>query len=159
MKSAFDPNIEENRRLSEDSEQNQAISDAMKCFKGDIPHEQKEEFKRDVGEIIKQAANLHFDMMRSKAIFVVKWTGNDNEQDGCKYDPETMMSFQDEIDTTSSSYVVDAIESPAVWKIGNADGENFDSVMVLCKSVVVAKEDKITGILEDDATDTACRTR
>ncbi|UKZ63012.1 uncharacterized protein TrAtP1_004240 [Trichoderma atroviride] len=148
MKSAFDPNIKEDGRLNEDFEQNQAITDAMNCFKDDIPHGQKEVFKRDIGEIIKQAANLHFAMMRSKAIFVVQGAGNDGGGDDCEYDPETMIPLQDGIDTTSSSYAVELNESPGVWKIGNADGENFDRVMVLCKSVVVVKEKKVTVLVE-----------
>lgn len=145
MKSAFDPNIKEDGRLNGDLEQNQVITDAMKFFEDDIPHEQKDGFKRDFWEIIKQAAELHLAMMRSKAIFVVEWAANDSGEDDCRYDPETMVPLQDGIDTTSSSYVVDLNESPAVWKIGNADGENFDSVMVLCKSVVVVKEKKAKG--------------
>jgi hypothetical protein len=148
MKSAFDPNIKEDGRLNDDFAQNDAIIDAVNCFKDDIPQEQKEEFRRDIGEIIKQAANLHFVMMKSKAVFVVQWAGNDNGEDDCRYDPETMTPLQDGIDTTASSYVVDLNESPAVWKIGNADGENFDSVMVLCKSVVVIKEQKVAVFLE-----------
>lgn len=148
MKSAFDPTIKENGGIGEDSEQNQAVVDAMTCFRDDIVHEQEEAFKRAVGEVIEQAANIHFAMMRSKAIFVVKWAGNNSEEGDCKYDPETMISFQDGIDTTLSSYVVDVNESPAVWKIGNADGESFDSIMILCKSVVVVKEEKVTVVLE-----------
>ncbi|PON21804.1 hypothetical protein TGAM01_v209391 [Trichoderma gamsii] len=108
----------------------------------------KEVFERDFGEIIKQAANLHLAMMRSKAIFVVQWAGNDSGEDDCRYDPETMIPLQDEVNATSSSHAVDINESPGVWKIGNADGENFDSVMVLCKSVVVVKEQKTTVVLE-----------
>lgn len=146
MKSAFDPNIKEDDRLNEDTEQNQAITDAMSCFEDDIPHEQKDVFKRGVGEIIMQAANLHLAMMKSKAIFVVEWAANDSGEDD--YDPETMIPLQGGIDTTSSSYVIDLNESPAVWKIGNADGRNFDSAMVLCKSVVVVKEKKVTVILD-----------
>lgn len=103
-------------------------------------------FKRDVEEAIKQAVNIHFAMMRSKAIFVVRWTGS--KYGNGEYDPESMISSQDGIDATPSSYAVDIIESPAVWKIGNADGENFDSVMVLCKSAVVVKEKKATVFLE-----------
>ncbi|KAL6908480.1 hypothetical protein GGI43DRAFT_429465 [Trichoderma evansii] len=148
MKSAFDPNIKENGRLGEDSEQNQAVIDVVTCFGDEISHERKEVFKRDVWEVIKQAANIHFAMMRSKAIFIVKWAESHNEEDDCEYDPETMISFQDGIDTALSSYVVDVNESPAVWKIGNADGENFDFAMVLCKSVVVVKEKKVTVVLE-----------
>lgn len=148
MKSAFDPDIKEDGRLYEDFEQNQAITDATICFDDGIPHEQKEVFKRDIGEIIKQAVNLHLAMLRSKAIFVVQWAANDMGEDDCRYDPETMIPLQDGIDTTSSSYAVDFNESPAVWKIGNADGENFDSVMVLCKSVVVVKEQNVAVVLE-----------
>lgn len=140
--------MKEDERLNEDFEQNQAITDAMICFKDVIPHEQKEAFERDFGEIIKQAANLHLAMMRSKAIFVVQWAGNDSGEDDCRYDPETMIPLQDEVNATSSSHAVDVNESPGVWKIGNADGENFDSVMVLCKSVVVVKEQEITVVLE-----------
>ncbi|KAK1250361.1 hypothetical protein MKX08_010364 [Trichoderma sp. CBMAI-0020] len=148
MKSAFDPNIKEDGTLDEDFEQNQAITDAMICFDGSIPHDEKEIFKRDIGEILMQAANLHLAMMRSKAIFVVKWAGNDSGEGECRYDPEMMMPLQDGIDATSSTYIVELNESPGVWKIGNADGENFDSVMVLCKPVVVVKERKATVVLE-----------
>lgn len=148
MKSAFDPNIKEDGRFNDFSGENQTVIDPMAFFENDIPHGQKEVFKRDVEGLIEQAANLHLAMMRSKAIFVVKWAADDIGKDDCEYDPETMMPLQDGIDTTSSGYVVDSSESPAVWKIGNADGENFDSVMVLYKSVVVVKEKKVTVFLE-----------
>ncbi|KAL7927678.1 hypothetical protein ACQKWADRAFT_325166 [Trichoderma austrokoningii] len=115
MKSAFDPELKEDESLSGSSEEIQAIIDAMPCFKDNMPPEQ-EVFKRDLGEIMKQAVNLHLAMMKSKDIFVVKWVVNDNGEGD--------------------------FESPAVWKIGNADGENFDSAMVLCKSMVVVKEKK-----------------
>lgn len=133
---------------AKDSKQHQAIKDVVYHFGEDLHGEQSEMFKGDVGEVIKQAMKIHFAMMRSKAIFVVKWPEGFHAEDACEYDPHTMTSSQDGIDATSSSYVVQEIECPTVWKIGNADGEKFDSVMVLCKSVVVVKEQQVTVILE-----------
>lgn len=144
MKSVCDPNIKQNGDAAEDSKPHQAVKDAVIYLGKYLHSEQSEMFKRDVGEVFKQAAKIHFAMMRSKAIFVVKWP----EGDASEYDPHTMTSLQSGIDVTSSSYVVQEIECPIVWKIGNADGENFNSVMVLCKSVVVVKEKKAIGFWE-----------
>lgn len=148
MKSACDTNTNQDRNPVEDAKQHEAVKDAMDFLSEYLLDVWVKMFKRDMGEAIKQAVKIYVAMMRSKAIFVVKWPGGNYDKDTCKYDPDTMMTSQDGVNTASSGYDVDMIESPAVWKIGNADGENLDSVMVLCKSVVVVKEKEATVVLE-----------
>lgn len=81
-------------------------------------------------------------MMKSKAIFLVQWIGEYDGKELVPFDQTKMSSLQygDEFDASNS--FVKFVEAPGLVKIGNADGEQFDTQMVLCESqVIVGKHD------------------
>ncbi|RFU72729.1 hypothetical protein TARUN_9532 [Trichoderma arundinaceum] len=148
MKSAFDPNLEE-ERMPSDAGLRSMILNTVTCFQPFIPSMRMESFQMGLQDVFSDAIKIHATMLKSKAIFVVWWTGEDNGETLCTYDPETMTPFQDDIDASSSDYAVQLIESPAVWKTGNTEGKNFGSAMMLVQSSVVLRQNEATEVPEN----------
>ncbi|KAK4079306.1 hypothetical protein Trihar35433_411 [Trichoderma harzianum] len=99
-----------------------------------------EKFQAMFKGLVAEAASLHTIMMKSKAIFLLQWTGETDNSLGDDYDPNNMAACQFGLSADSSLFVVKFVEAPALVKIGNADGESFHLKMTLCKSSVVLEE-------------------
>ncbi|RSL82518.1 hypothetical protein CEP52_001612 [Fusarium oligoseptatum] len=87
--------------------------------------------------IIECAVELDQMFMCSKAIFRIHW--KDISQDHSKhqrYNSNTMESIAHEGELSSQSNVK-MVVSPFLWKAGNADGQNYESSMLLIKAAVV----------------------
>ncbi|KAL6908484.1 hypothetical protein GGI43DRAFT_429471 [Trichoderma evansii] len=106
-------------------------------------------FETMMKKLIMDAIHLHNMMMRSKAIFLQQWLGDDNGKHFCLYNRELMESMQSDVDVYTSRYVVEFVEAPALVKYGNADGEGFEFNMILCKSSVILREQEARSTLED----------
>lgn len=114
-----------------------------------IPDSMMEHFEAKMKNLIMDAIDLHTMMMNSKAIFVLRWLGDDNGKRFPLYDRETMESMQSDVDTYTSRYVVEFVEAPGLVKYGNADGEEFEFHMILCKSSVILREQEARSTGED----------
>ncbi|KAL6834057.1 hypothetical protein J3E69DRAFT_376945 [Trichoderma sp. SZMC 28015] len=107
-----------------------------------LPGPKKDRFKVEIKKLIAKTAELHSIMMKSKAIFLVQWIGEYDGKELVPFDQTKMSSLQygDEFDASNS--FVKFVEAPGLVKIGNADGEQFDTQMVLCESqVILGKHD------------------
>jgi hypothetical protein len=151
MKSRYDPALEKEKKCNNDTELEELIQEAVADLHRFVPFLMTNLFEVDLKMILSEAVKIHTVMMKSKAIFIVEWIEGDNGQ-SVSYDSETMEFHQDGVDVGAPDHVVHLVESPAVWKIGNADGENLDSSMVLLKSLVVLKEKNARVVLEDKCT-------
>ncbi|KAF5591971.1 hypothetical protein FPCIR_5882 [Fusarium pseudocircinatum] len=92
---------------------------------------------QEMKTIIDAALELDEMLMNSKAIFATRRP----ESDGLKtqrFDSTEMDAFIQGKDLSSKTVVEFAI-SPMLIKMGNADGCNYDSCMVVCKSLVVCR--------------------
>lgn len=99
-------------------------------------------FAVELEKIFQSAWEIHTAIMTSKAIFIIQWAEDGDGNSYCPYDPETMDLPVYDDNTIGPERIVGIIESPVLWKVGNEDGENFDSAMVLCKHCVFPGEDK-----------------
>lgn len=111
---------------------------------GDFISDPREDFQIQLKNLITEAAELHTTMMKSKAIFLVQWLGDDDGETDIPYDPEEMVPCQDQTEADASHFIVNFVEAPALVKIGNADGEDFHLKMTLCKSSVVLGEKEVS---------------
>ncbi|UKZ87944.1 uncharacterized protein TrAFT101_003714 [Trichoderma asperellum] len=114
-----------------------------------IPDPMMALFEVKMKKIIMDAIDLHAMMMNSKAIFLQRWLGDDNNRSFTIYNREMMESMQSDVDTYTSRYVVEFVEAPGLVKYGNADGEDFEFNMILCKSSVIIRENGARSTLED----------
>ncbi|KAF9769154.1 hypothetical protein IL306_013481 [Fusarium sp. DS 682] len=87
--------------------------------------------------IIEAAMELDEMLMNSKAIFTICWPETDSSKKQ-RFDETKMEAFVHGKDLTSKTVVEFAI-SPMLMKMGNADGCNYDSQMVVCKASVVCR--------------------
>jgi hypothetical protein len=87
--------------------------------------------------IIEAAMELDEMLMSSKAIFTVCWP-EINSPKRQRFNTTEMEAFVRGKYLTSKTVVEFAI-SPLLIKMGNADGCNYDSRMVVCKSLVVCR--------------------
>lgn len=99
-----------------------------------------ENFQAMFKGLIVEAACLHTIMMKSKAIFLLQWFGDAHGSYRPLYNQEQMDACQYGLPTNSSLCEVNFVEAPGLMKIGNADGEDFQLSMVLCKSSVILGE-------------------
>ncbi|KAH0499384.1 hypothetical protein TgHK011_006584 [Trichoderma gracile] len=105
-----------------------------------IPTSAAEDFIHRMKKLIAEAVELHATLMKSKAIFVVKWTRDHNGTDSVTYDPSTMETISGDAGADATKIEVKFVEAPGMMKIGNADGHGFEHNMMLCKSVVILEE-------------------
>ncbi|KAK0763086.1 hypothetical protein N5P37_004070 [Trichoderma harzianum] len=117
------------------------ISKVTKRLDPFIPNSKTNHFKNEMKRLVTKAADFHFMMMKSKAIFLMVWCGDDDGKKLTPYDQNRMASIQYDNDADVSNSFVKFVEAPALVKFGTADGEKFDSSMVLCKSRVALTED------------------
>ncbi|KAL7936289.1 hypothetical protein V8C35DRAFT_278499 [Trichoderma chlorosporum] len=117
------------------------IDKTMEKLKPFMPDSETEHFKDGIEKLIKQAADLHFIMMKSKAIFLAQWFGDADGKQFATFDQTKMVSLQYGGSDGTSHSLVKFVAAPALVKIGNADGEKFDTSMVLCESSVILEED------------------
>ncbi|KAK7415517.1 hypothetical protein QQX98_005871 [Neonectria punicea] len=93
--------------------------------------------KDQVRGILQCAVELDQLMMVSKAIFYLRWDKDLQEPNGqLEFDSETMEAVALTSPISDRSLVCYFV-SPILCKVGNADGQNYDSRMVLAKAKVV----------------------
>ncbi|KAL7800432.1 hypothetical protein V8C43DRAFT_327234 [Trichoderma afarasin] len=127
------------------------IGKVTKQFSPFIPDSKMGEFMNDIKELITTAANIHYIMMKSKAIFLTQWIGDDDGKKLVPFDQTKMVSSQYDRHVDAYNSLVKFVEAPALVKIGTADGEKFDTSMVLCESwVVLESNDDDTDKDDDD---------
>ncbi|PFH55094.1 hypothetical protein XA68_10754 [Ophiocordyceps unilateralis] len=98
-----------------------------------------EHFKENMDKIFRKAIKFMVTMTRSRAIFVLVGKGL-----GQEYDPSTMQfQLTDSLDL-DQRFLVDFFVSPALRKIGTADGRKFDRNFILCKAGVVIRRNNTT---------------
>lgn len=90
----------------------------------------------DLRAIIGKALELDNMFMTSKAIFRIVWRTSPLEPGEEQYYDSEVMDAEAYIKPLTSDSVIDFFISPILIKIGNADGENFDSRMILAKALV-----------------------
>ena len=96
----------------------------------------KTSVKDALAEIFTAALELDQMLMASKAIFFIRWKFSAKRTTRPRYDDRFMEALAWEKDLSSSS-LVKLFISPALIKTGNADGENYDSQMIVAKASVV----------------------
>ncbi|KAJ4861039.1 hypothetical protein T069G_06027 [Trichoderma breve] len=137
LKSTLDPDLEREADPESNIKLVEMIQGTVAHFKNIVPDKMLNEFEEDLKSIFLDAWKLYTTMMTSKAIFVIEWHQSDDGINNYRYDPETMeLSVGVDPSDNTSEHTFAVIESPALWKIGNGDGENFDSAMVICKHSV-----------------------
>ncbi|KAG5766234.1 hypothetical protein H9Q72_005708 [Fusarium xylarioides] len=92
---------------------------------------------QEMKSIIDTALELDEMLMNSKAIFIICRLESDGSKNQ-RFDAAEMDAFIQGKDLSSKTVVEFAI-SPMLIKMGNADGCNYDSRMVVCKSLVVCR--------------------
>ncbi|KAK1250360.1 hypothetical protein MKX08_010363 [Trichoderma sp. CBMAI-0020] len=115
-----------------------------------LPTSEMGNFQNRIMDLIMDARNLHTMMMKSKAIFILKWLGDDDGKQLAQYDPESMESIQSHIDAHTLQNDVEFVEAPALVKYGNADGEGFEFSTILCKASVILRKAEIISTSEDE---------
>ncbi|KAF4449448.1 hypothetical protein F53441_7310 [Fusarium austroafricanum] len=95
------------------------------------------DFLQQMKGVIETALDLDEMLMGSKAIFMVRWTGHEQSA-SWRYDSDNMEAIAYEKDLSPKSHVKFDV-APLLVKIGNADGCNYDSRIVLCKALVVCE--------------------
>lgn len=143
IKSALDPDLEREADPETYAKKVEIIQNTIVHFKDIVADKNLHEFEDDLKMIFSDAWDIYTAMMTSKAIFAVQWPQNDNgEVNDYPYDPKTL-DTSDIIDPSDApEHIVGVIESPVLWKIGNGDGENFDSTTVICKHSVFQWNDR-----------------
>nr|CEG05045.1 unnamed protein product [Fusarium clavum] len=90
-----------------------------------------------LSDIISSAIELDQMMMSSKAVFMIHWRDQSQKPGPLeRWNPEVMEAEAYEQDLSEKSRVKLRL-SPILYKVGTADGQNYDSRMVLAKSTVV----------------------
>lgn len=140
VKSALDLDLERQADSGSKYKLEEMIQDTVIHFKDIVADKKQHGFEEDLKKIFSDAWDIYTAMMMSKAIFIIQWRTGDGVND-YHYDSETM-ELSGIIDPNDApERVVGVIESPVLWKVGNGDGENFDSTTVLYKHVVFQWED------------------
>ncbi|KAF5589278.1 uncharacterized protein FSUBG_11190 [Fusarium subglutinans] len=94
------------------------------------------DFQQEMKAILEAALDLDEMLMSSRAIFLVRWPQDGQSETLQRFDANQMESLA-YTKEPSSKTIVGFFISPALIKIGNADGCNYDSEMTLCKATVV----------------------
>ncbi|KAJ4208117.1 hypothetical protein NW767_002341 [Fusarium falciforme] len=96
-----------------------------------------EKVSDEIKVIVECAVELDQMFMCSKALFRINW--KDHCQDHSKrqrYNSSAMEAIGYETELSSES-IVKMVISPFLYKAGNADGQNYESSMLLIKADVV----------------------
>ncbi|UKZ63014.1 uncharacterized protein TrAtP1_004242 [Trichoderma atroviride] len=115
-----------------------------------LPSCEVENFQKRTMDLTMAARNLHTMMMKSKAIFFLRWLGDGDGKQLAQYDPESMEAMQSHMDAHTLQNDVEFVEAPALVKYGNADGEGFEFSTTLCKASVVLRDVEIISTSEDE---------
>lgn len=105
--------------------------DAYKRYKREI------RLGDELRAIFNKAMELDNMFMSSKAYFSVNWTDSCLNTGRKHYYDEQFMEVEGNLRPLTPRSGVDFFISPILVKIGNADGENFDSKMLLAKAQVM----------------------
>ncbi|KAL7909219.1 hypothetical protein GGI35DRAFT_493221 [Trichoderma velutinum] len=142
IKSTLDPDLEREADPGSNTKLVEMMQSTVFDFKDIVADKKLYEFEEDLKIIFSEAWKLYIAMMTSKAIFIMQWLrGDEDKVTNYSYDPETMELSDINDPSGAPESVVGVVESPVLWKIGNGDGENFDSATVLCKHCVFQWED------------------
>ncbi|KAF5001282.1 hypothetical protein FGRMN_1127 [Fusarium graminum] len=99
--------------------------------------ESEDELLREMKGILETALNLDDMLMSSKAIFHIRWAVTEGSKQ-TRYMADKMQAVAYNKDLTPKT-VVEFDIAPMLIKIGNADGCNYDSSMLLAKALVVCE--------------------
>ncbi|OPB43007.1 hypothetical protein A0O28_0086430 [Trichoderma guizhouense] len=137
IKSTLDPDLEREEDPESNTKLEKMIQGTVAHFKNIVADKMLNEFEEDLKSIFSDAWKLYTAMMTSKAIFIIDWHQSDDGIYNYRYSPETM-EFSNSVNPSddAAEHIFGVIESPVLWKIGNGDGENFDSTTVICKHSV-----------------------
>ncbi|KAI8684418.1 hypothetical protein NCS57_00107900 [Fusarium keratoplasticum] len=103
----------------------------------DVGPNRVDKVKDEISVIIECAVELDQMFMCSKALFRVHWKDQQQSHSKCqRFNLSTMdpLSYENEL---SSESIVEMVISPFLSKAGNADGQNYESSMLLVKASVV----------------------
>ncbi|KAL7961454.1 hypothetical protein V8C34DRAFT_311946 [Trichoderma compactum] len=142
IKSILDLDLERETDPESNAELEEMIRVTVAQFKDIVANKKMCEFEGDLRKLFSDAWKIYTAMMTSKAIFIVQWIDEGSGDTHRRYNPETM-EFLNSNDTSEALEYVIIVESPILWKIGNGDGENFDSTTVLCKHSVFQGGERI----------------
>ncbi|CAG1959177.1 unnamed protein product [Fusarium graminearum] len=95
------------------------------------------DFLREMKSILETALDLDGMLMGSMAILSIQWLQT-GQSKSLRYDTDLMNSVAHTKELSPKTAVTFMI-SPVLLKMGNADGCNYDSEMVLCKASVVCE--------------------
>ncbi|KAF5239947.1 hypothetical protein FANTH_9731 [Fusarium anthophilum] len=96
------------------------------------------DFQQEMKAILEAALDLDEMLMSSRAIFLVRWPQGGQSKTLPRFDAYRMESLA-HTNEPSSKAIVKFLISPVLIKIGNADGCNYDSEMILCKATVACE--------------------
>ncbi|KAG4294097.1 hypothetical protein FPRO06_00682 [Fusarium proliferatum] len=108
--------------------------EGLKAFMAFPKDKPSADLLQEMKAIIDTALELDEMLMNSKAIFTIRRPESDGSKNQ-RFDATEMEAFIQGKDLSSKTVVEFAI-SPMLIKMGNADGCNYDSRMVVCKSLV-----------------------
>lgn len=110
-----------------------------------------------ISDVIKRAADLMVIMIRSRAIFSIGAQLWGDEGDGPRnFLPDSMElkhAVHHEFAVPDETWKVILVVTPAVKKIGTADGFNFEHSYFVCKARVVTRPGVEVELVEDDEVD------
>ncbi|KAF5693352.1 hypothetical protein FDENT_2091 [Fusarium denticulatum] len=96
------------------------------------------DFRQDMKAVLEAALDLDEMLMGSRAIFLVRWPQDRQSRILQRFDANQMESLA-HTKELSPKTIVKIFISPMLIKLGNADGNNYDSEMTLCKATVVCE--------------------
>ncbi|KAI1032146.1 hypothetical protein LB504_000618 [Fusarium proliferatum] len=96
------------------------------------------DFHQEMKAILKAALDLDEMLMSSKAIFPVRWPQDGQSETLQHFDTNQMESLVHTKEPSPKTIIRFHI-SPMLIKLGNADGNNYDSEMTLCKATVACE--------------------
>ncbi|PNP83352.1 hypothetical protein FNYG_03674 [Fusarium nygamai] len=96
------------------------------------------DFHQEMKAILEAALDLDEMLMGSKAIFLVHWPQDGQSDILQQFDTDKMESLA-HTSELSSKTIIRFFISPMLIKVGNADGCNYDSEMILCKATVACE--------------------
>lgn len=136
IKSMAAADLEDEIHISQEATRT-LVTDITTLLSPFIPCASMRRFQDEMTRLVSTASDLCLVMMQSKAIFVTEWIGDDDRKKLAAFNRARMAPSQlDQFHATSDS-LVKFVEAPALLKFGNADGDQFDTSIILSPSFVV----------------------
>ncbi|KAF5575135.1 hypothetical protein FPANT_11464 [Fusarium pseudoanthophilum] len=96
------------------------------------------DFHQEMKAILEAALDLDEMLMSSKAIFLIRWPQDGQSDIRQQFDTDRMESLAHTRELSSKT-IIRFFISPMLIKVGNADGCNYDSEMILFKATVACE--------------------